>query len=73
MNLFSRFTSAFLIGNLLTGSAFSADSTAPETFRIGYQKASVSMVLARAHHLLETRFPDTKIKWVEFPVVTQTC
>ncbi len=29
------------------------------------------MVLAKAHRLLETRFPQTKIQWVEFPAGPQ--
>lgn len=53
----------------LTGLAQAAD--APDTLRIGYQKGSVSMVLAKSHHLLETRFPHTKITWVEFPAGPQ--
>lgn len=53
----------------LMGLAQAAD--APDTLRIGYQKGSVSMVLAKSHHLLETRFPHTKITWVEFPAGPQ--
>ncbi|MFC0140991.1 sulfonate ABC transporter substrate-binding protein [Erwinia mallotivora] len=71
MTLFSRFASALLIGGLIVASSFAADTSAPKTFRIGYQKGSVSMVLARAHHLLEKRFPATQIKWVEFPAGPQ--
>lgn len=29
------------------------------------------MVLAKSHRLLEKRFPDTQIKWVEFPAGPQ--
>jgi sulfonate transport system substrate-binding protein len=43
----------------------------PASLRIGYQKASVSLVLARQHRLLETRFPDTRIQWIEFPAGPQ--
>lgn len=71
MSLFSRFASALVIGSILTSSAFAAEPVAPKTFRIGYQKGSVSMVLARSHHLLEKRFPNTEIKWVEFPAGPQ--
>ncbi|SQI36478.1 Putative aliphatic sulfonates-binding protein precursor [Serratia plymuthica] len=39
----------------------------PAQFRIGYQKGSVSLVLAKTHRLLEQRFPSTKISWIEFP------
>ena len=44
---------------------------APAQIRIGYQKGSVSMVLAKSHRLLEQRFPDTKIQWIEFPAGPQ--
>ncbi|MCU5775051.1 sulfonate ABC transporter substrate-binding protein [Erwiniaceae bacterium BAC15a-03b] len=49
----------------------SADEAAPAQFRIGYQKGSVSMVLAKSHQLLEKKFPHTQIKWVEFPAGPQ--
>ena len=54
----------------VTGSA-SADDTAPQQFRIGYQKGSVGMVLAKSHQLLEKKFPHAAIKWVEFPAGPQ--
>ena len=54
----------------LTSLAHAADN-APESLRIGYQKGSVSMVLAKSHQLLEKRFPDTKFSWVEFPAGPQ--
>ncbi|MDR3432320.1 MAG: aliphatic sulfonate ABC transporter substrate-binding protein [Rouxiella aceris] len=44
---------------------------APAQLRIAYQKGSVGLVLAKSHHLLEDRFPDTKISWVEFPAGPQ--
>lgn len=43
----------------------------PASFRIGYQKGSVSMVLAKSHKMLEQRFPTTKIQWIEFPAGPQ--
>lgn len=48
-----------------------AAEPAPESLRIGYQKGSVSMVLAKSHQLLEKRYPDTKFSWVEFPAGPQ--
>lgn len=54
---------------LLTMQVQAAD--APAQVRIGYQKGSVSMVLAKAHRLLEQRFPHTQIKWIEFPAGPQ--
>ncbi|MFE8046285.1 sulfonate ABC transporter substrate-binding protein [Brenneria goodwinii] len=55
---------------LLTGVAHAQDA-APEQFRIGYQKGSVSLVLAKSHQLLEKRFPQTRISWIEFPAGPQ--
>ncbi|SDH06909.1 sulfonate transport system substrate-binding protein [Pseudomonas flavescens] len=43
----------------------------PQTLRIGYQKGSVSLVLAKEHGLLEQRFADTKVQWIEFPAGPQ--
>ena len=48
-----------------------AAETGPKTFRIGYQKGSVSMVLAKSHQMLEQRFPATQISWIEFPAGPQ--
>lgn len=56
---------------LVFTSSASADASAPQQFRIGYQKGSVSMVLAKSHQLLEKQFPHTTIKWVEFPAGPQ--
>jgi sulfonate transport system substrate-binding protein len=39
----------------------------PAQLRIGYQKSSVSMVLAREHKLLEQALPGTQVQWIEFP------
>ncbi|WP_455864973.1 aliphatic sulfonate ABC transporter substrate-binding protein [Pantoea agglomerans] len=71
MTLFARILSALTLTSVLASTAFAAETEAPKTFRIGYQKGSVSMVLAKSHHLLEERFPKTKIKWVEFPAGPQ--
>ena len=57
---------AFAVASLQT---LAAD--APAQIRIGYQKGSVSMVLAKSHRLLEQRFPHTTIKWIEFPAGPQ--
>lgn len=43
----------------------------PDQLRIGFQKGSVGIVLAKEHHLLEQRFPHTKISFVEFPAGPQ--
>ena len=61
-----------VLSSLLTFSAPSqADEAAPDALRIGYQKGSVSMVLAKSHQLLEKRYPNSKISWVEFPAGPQ--
>ncbi len=50
------------LGGLLTVSGWvHAAEPAPDGLRIGYQKGSVSMVLAKSHELLEKRYPNTKI------------
>lgn len=71
MRLFARILSAITLSCVLAGTVLAAPVDAPKTFRIGYQKSSVSMVLAKSHLLLEQRFPATQIKWVEFPAGPQ--
>ena len=39
--------------------------------RIGYQKSSVNLMVARERKLLEARLPGTALKWVEFPAGPQ--
>ncbi|WP_081893176.1 MULTISPECIES: sulfonate ABC transporter substrate-binding protein [unclassified Serratia (in: enterobacteria)] len=56
---------------LVPASLAIAQENAPAQFRIGYQKGSVSLVLAKAHQLLEQRFPGTNISWIEFPAGPQ--
>lgn len=71
-NLFRSRAGLLAMGGLLTLSAWShAADKAPDALRIGYQKGSVSMVLAKSHHLLEQRYPDTRISWIEFPAGPQ--
>ncbi|EIK71600.1 alkanesulfonate ABC transporter, periplasmic substrate-binding protein [Pseudomonas synxantha BG33R] len=57
-----------LLALLLTQTAWAAD---PSTLRIGYQKGSIALVLAKEHGLLEKRFPQTEVKWIEFPAGPQ--
>ncbi len=42
-----------------------------QQLRIGYQKASVSLVLLKQWGTLEKRFPNTRIGWIEFPAGPQ--
>lgn len=58
-------------GALLLMSAAYAQDSVPAQLRVGYQKGSVSLVLAKAHQLLEKQFPNTKVSWVEFPAGPQ--
>ncbi|MEW7949313.1 aliphatic sulfonate ABC transporter substrate-binding protein, partial [Enterobacter hormaechei subsp. xiangfangensis] len=69
--MFKTVTRIGLAGLLAVASLAQATEKAPESLRIGYQKGSVSMVLAKSHALLEKRFPETKFSWVEFPAGPQ--
>lgn len=66
MNLLHR-----LLAGLLLLVASAAHAQDPAQLRIGYQKASVSLVLAKENGLLEQRFPQTRIQWIEFPAGPQ--
>ncbi len=59
---------AMLLWVALAGVAQAAD---PATLRIGYQKGSISLVLAKQHRLLEQRFASTRVEWIEFPAGPQ--
>lgn len=62
----------FSLAGVVALSAFAhAAEPSPESLRIGYQKGSVSMVLAKSHQLLEKRYPDTQFSWIEFPAGPQ--
>jgi sulfonate transport system substrate-binding protein len=54
---------AVAVLSLVAAKALAAD---PSTLRIGYQKSSVSMVLAREHKLFEAALPGTQVQWTEF-------
>ena len=69
--MFKTLTRIGLAGLMALTSLAHAAETAPESLRIGYQKGSVSMVLAKSHQLLEKRYPNTKFSWVEFPAGPQ--
>lgn len=72
LDLLKRHTSWLALSGLLSLSTLGhAAESAPDALRIGYQKGSVSMVLAKSHQLLEKRYPQTKISWVEFPAGPQ--
>ncbi|WP_120967176.1 aliphatic sulfonate ABC transporter substrate-binding protein [Comamonas sp. lk] len=46
-------------------------SGAPAQLRIGYQKSAVNLVVLKQHGVLEKRFPQTQINWLEFPAGPQ--
>ena len=60
-----------LTGALSLSATLHAAETGPDQLRIGYQKGSVSMVLAKSHQLLEKEYPQTKFQWIEFPAGPQ--
>ncbi|MFJ2684281.1 aliphatic sulfonate ABC transporter substrate-binding protein [Pseudomonas sp. NPDC087342] len=53
-----------ILASLMFSNAVSAAE--PPTLRIGYQKSSVSMVLAREYKLFEQELPGTEVQWTEF-------
>lgn len=55
----------------LCGLASVAQADDPANLRIGYQKGSITLVLAKAHGLLEKRFSHTSVQWIEFPAGPQ--
>jgi len=63
-----RFGAALLALLTFTGLARAAD---PEVLRIGFQKGSTSLVLAKEYGMLEQRFPDVRVQWIEFPAGPQ--
>lgn len=57
----------YLLGSALLSLSLLAHAAEPVQLRIGYQKSSVSMVLAREHKLVEKALPGTPVQWIEFP------
>lgn len=43
----------------------------PEQLRIGYQKSAVNLVILKQQGVLEKRFPNTRVSWIEFPAGPQ--
>lgn len=63
---------ALLFAGLIgLASAYSALADDPQNLRVGYQKGSIALVIAKEKGLLEKRFADTKIQWIEFPAGPQ--
>lgn len=66
-----RFLKKLCTGLALLGVTHIAMAQDPATLRIGYQKGSIALVLAKEHGLLEKRFGQTAVKWIEFPAGPQ--
>lgn len=64
----SRGMNAMLIACVMLGSsaAWAVDPSVKQ-LRVGYQKASVNLVIAKQQKLFEQEFPNAKISWNEFP------
>lgn len=54
----------------VTRLVFAAES-APAELRIGFQKSAVNLVILKQQGALEKYFPQTKVKWMEFPAGPQ--
>ncbi|MDH2432745.1 aliphatic sulfonate ABC transporter substrate-binding protein [Pokkaliibacter sp. MBI-7] len=48
-----------------------AAKTLPAQLRIGYQKGTVNLVLAKSYALVEQAYPQLRVNWVEFPAGPQ--
>lgn len=66
MNVIATLTASLALLGLATAAV--AD---PQALRIGYQKGSIALVLAKEHGLLEKHFGQTKVQWIEFPAGPQ--
>jgi sulfonate transport system substrate-binding protein len=62
----------------LGGAAFAAPAAwaqgkgdAPAQLRVGFQKAALNLVILKQQGVLEKRFPNTKVQWLEFPAGPQ--
>ena len=65
----------FAMLSLLAGAAASAGALAgtdtPVEIRIGYQKSSINLLVAKQLGLVQQRFPGAHIQWTEFPAGPQ--
>ncbi|WP_276583631.1 aliphatic sulfonate ABC transporter substrate-binding protein [Pseudomonas sp. RIT-PI-S] len=71
LNLLIHSLLALTLSLASADSQATAEAAAPQTLRIGYQKGSIALVLAKEHHLLEDRFSHTQVQWLEFPAGPQ--
>lgn len=47
------------------------ETARPARLRLGYQKGSIALVLAKEHRLLERAYPQLALDWLEFPAGPQ--
>ena len=66
-----KFLNVFMAGLALISLANPVMAADPATLRIGYQKGSIALLLAKEHGLLEKRFAQTAVQWIEFPAGPQ--
>ena len=53
------------------GARAQASAEPLKELRIGYQKAAVNLVLIKQQGILEKRFPQSRVQWIEFPAGPQ--
>lgn len=72
MSTTRRSFNAALLGApfVLSSPAVFAQS-APPQLRIGFQKSAVNLVILKQQGVLEKKFPNTKVQWLEFPAGPQ--
>lgn len=71
MNNRLLFWAATALLALATSFHAQAQSDAPAQLRIGFQKSAVNLVLLKQQGVLEKRFANTKLQWIEFPAGPQ--
>jgi sulfonate transport system substrate-binding protein len=68
---FSSFVVGAALALALPVGAWSQASGDLAQLRIGFQKAAVNLVIVKQQGVLEKRFPNTKVQWIEFPAGPQ--
>jgi sulfonate transport system substrate-binding protein len=74
MSITRRSFNAALAGTPLAlsgAAAFAQASSAPQQLRIGFQKSAVNFVILKQQGVLEKKFPNTKVQYLEFPAGPQ--
>ncbi len=71
MHAFLNRRQALALAGAAAGAAALPVRAGTPELRIGYQKSSVNLMVARERRLLEARLPGTPLKWVEFPAGPQ--